>query len=111
MTCHGETTSERFTRLETSAPHTKPSWTPMVSQAAALSDKSHSTRSWGITAEAESQVVIDKTSVKASSASAYHRPVDFTLLSRFFGSTYHLGVFRPLYLLDEIGRASCRERV
>ena len=46
----------------------------MVSYAAAVSERLHSPRSWGTTAEAKNQIDIDKTSVIASSARARHLP-------------------------------------
>lgn len=74
ITCRGAKRSERLSRPEVSAPHTKPSWTAIVSHAAVLADSPHSVRSRGTTAAAENHVVIDSTSVTASSASARQRP-------------------------------------
>ena len=63
-------TSATLPRLESSAPATKPSCTEIVSHAAPLLDRFHSSRSCGTTAVAENQVVIERTSASASSASA-----------------------------------------
>jgi hypothetical protein len=67
--------SARFRRLDTNAPHTKPSWTAMVNHAAALAERLHSACSWETTAEAENHVVIDRISTTASNARANHRSV------------------------------------
>src|ERR671931_2197695 len=60
------TGSARLVTAETSAPATKPSCTAMVSQAASVGDSAHSARSCGSTADAENQVVIDRTIAAAS---------------------------------------------
>lgn len=73
ITCRGAKRSERLSRPEVSTPHTKPSWTAIVSHAAVLADSPHSVRSCGTTAAAENHVVIDRTSVTASSASVRRR--------------------------------------
>ena len=74
MSLRGATRSARFTTAEATAPTTKPSWTAMVSHDPAVVDRSQRSRSWGSTAEAENQVVIDSTMAVPSTASARQRP-------------------------------------
>jgi hypothetical protein len=45
----------------------------MVNHGATRGDRSHASFSWGMTADAENQVDIDKTSVIASNTNARHR--------------------------------------
>src|SRR5918994_2877790 len=74
MTWRGGKTSARLNALDTSAPRTNPSCTAIVSHDAAASPRPHSSRSWGITAEAENHVVIDNTRATANTVRARHRP-------------------------------------
>jgi hypothetical protein len=64
----------RLMSAETSAPVTNPSWTAMVSHAASVGDSTQAARSCGSTAEAENQVVIDRTIAAASRANTRPRP-------------------------------------
>ena len=50
--------SDRVSAAEVRAPATNPTWTAIVSQAAAVDERSHSATSWGSAAVAENQVVI-----------------------------------------------------
>src|SRR5688572_30441550 len=69
----GCTTSEMLKMLETSAPRTNPNCTAIVIHAAAVSLRAHSIRSCRITADAENQGPMARTSAVARSASAIHR--------------------------------------
>ena len=68
------TTSARLTRLEARAPATKPTWTPIVIQAAAAGDSAQRSVSSGTIAVAENQVAIDSTTAGAISARKRQRP-------------------------------------
>ncbi len=57
----GSTRSGRLVTAEASAPTTKPSWTPMVSNASPSGPISHSSRSAGAAAEAANQVATAST--------------------------------------------------
>jgi hypothetical protein len=66
--------SGRLTRLEASAPITNPICTPLVSQTRNGSDSPHVSRSSGVIAVAENQLVIESTSAVHRIPRARQRP-------------------------------------
>ena len=66
----GGTTSARLNPAEMTAPATKPNCTAMMSSEAAPVDRPQSSRSWGITADAENHGAIESIMARARTASA-----------------------------------------
>src|SRR6185436_19524193 len=71
-----ERTSGRLPSADTSVPTTKPSWTASVSQAPPDSERPHSARSAGATAEPENQSDIARSSAEAMRTRARQRRGD-----------------------------------
>src|SRR5215207_1393080 len=94
-------TSGRFSSALKSVPATKPNCTASVSQPAADSDRLHSARSAGTTAEAENHRDMQSNSAAPSRASARQRPAPSTISV--------LSTTAPLKLPRTLSRFDARE--
>jgi hypothetical protein len=99
--------SGRFKSAERSVPATKPSCTESVSQLVADSDRCHSARSAGATAEAENHRDIASSSAAPSSERARQRPAlslasVFSTTVLFKSFTAPVEIFRSKIVLCEV---------